>query len=168
MVVAKPLAAGLPLGAILTSEAVAHRVSPGLHGTTFGGGPLACAVAVAVIDFMEREHLLEHVQTVGGYFKQQLQSLASKHPGIREVRGMGLMLAVDLESEELAKSVAAAMMKRRIILNRTSETVLRFLPPYILEKEHVDTAVDALDQILNEYSPTVASSTGAAHFAGGR
>lgn len=165
---AKPLAGGLPLGALLCTEAVSKAMHPGMHGTTFGGGPLACAIAVAVIDFMEREHLLEHVQTVGGYFKQQLQSLASKHPGIREVRGMGLMLAVDLESEELAKSVAAAMMKRRIILNRTSETVLRFLPPYILEKEHVDTAVDTLDQILNEYSPAVASSTGAAHFAGGR
>ncbi len=165
---AKPLAGGLPLGAMLCTEAVSAAMHPGMHGTTFGGGPLSCAVAIAVIDFMEREHLLEHVQQVGGYFKQQLLELAAKHSVITEVRGMGLMLALDLESDVLAKSVAAEMMKRRILLNRTSDTVLRFLPPYILERTHVDTAIAALDEILTEHSPAVASSTQAAASHGGR
>ncbi len=165
---AKPLAGGLPLGAMLCTEAVSAAMHPGMHGTTFGGGPLSCAVAIAVIDFMEREHLLEHVQQVGGYFRQHLQALAAKHSVITEVRGMGLMLAVDLESDTLAKAVASEMMSRRIILNRTSDTVLRFLPPYILERKHVDTAVAALDQILTEHSPAVASSTQTAASHGGR
>ena len=80
---------------------------------------------------------------------------------------MGLMLALDLDSAELAKTVAAEMMARRILINRTSETVLRFLPPYILEKKHVDTAIEALDQILNEHEPATASP-GQLHTAGGR
>jgi acetylornithine/N-succinyldiaminopimelate aminotransferase len=164
---AKPLAGGLPLGAMLCTEAVSTAMHPGMHGTTFGGGPLACAVAIAVIDAMDQSHLLDHVAEVGAYFKHQLETLAASHPSVAEVRGMGLMLAIDLDSAELAKTVAAEMMARRILINRTSETVLRFLPPYILEKSHVDIAIEALDQILNEHEPATAS-TGQLHTAGGR
>ena len=164
---AKPLAGGLPLGAMLCTEAVSAAMHPGLHGTTFGGGPLACAVAIAVIDAMEREHLLDHVTEVGTYFKQQLETVAANHPSVMEVRGMGLMLALDLDSAELAKTVVSEMMARRILINRTSETVLRFLPPYILEKKHVDIAIDALNQILNENEPATASAS-QSHTAGGR
>ena len=146
--VAKPLAGGLPIGAMLCSERAADAITPGMHGTTFGGGPLACAVAIAVIDEMKQSHLLEHVTEVGAYFLDQLRELARQYTCIREVRGKGLMIGVELESEELAKTVAAAMLAQHIILNRTSETVLRFLPPYILEPKHVDLAVAALDRIL--------------------
>jgi len=146
--IAKPLAGGLPIGAMLCNERAASAISPGMHGTTFGGGPLACAVAIAVIDEIRNTHLLEHVTKVGGFFIEQLHALASRHPAIRDVRGMGLMLGIELESEELAKQVAAEMLAQRIIINRTSETVLRFLPPYILEREHVETAIAALDSIL--------------------
>ena len=164
---AKPLAGGLPLGALLCTEAVSAAMHPGMHGTTFGGGPLACAVAISVIDAMEKDHILEHVQNVGSYFKQRLEALASEHASVVEVRGMGLMLALDLDSEELAKTVASEMMNRRILLNRTSETVLRFLPPYILEKKHVDLAIDALHQILREHEPATAIAT-QSHSTGGR
>ena len=145
---AKPLAGGLPLGAMLSTEEAAQGIHPGLHGTTFGGGPLACAVAIAVIDTMEREQMLARIQRVGDYFKEQLTSLAVKHEAIDEVRGMGLMLAIELRSSELAKQVAAKMMERRIVINRTNENVLRFLPPYILEAEDVDQAVSALDEVF--------------------
>ena len=155
---AKPLAGGLPLGAMLCTEAVSTAMHPGLHGTTFGGGPLACAVAIAVIDTMKQTHLLDHVTEVGNYFKQQLQQLATKHDSITEVRGMGLMLAVELDSADLAKAVTTAMMQQRILINRTSETVLRFLPPYILQREHVDIAIAALDQILDEHGPALAAA----------
>jgi acetylornithine aminotransferase/acetylornithine/N-succinyldiaminopimelate aminotransferase len=119
-----------------------------MHGTTFGGGPLACAVAIAVIDTMRSQNMLAHIEEVGGFFKSELESLKQQHECILEVRGMGLMLGIELNSAELAKQVAAQMMERRIILNRTSETVLRFLPPYILEKKHVEMAIDALNEIL--------------------
>jgi acetylornithine/N-succinyldiaminopimelate aminotransferase len=151
---AKPLAGGLPLGAMLCTEEVASAMQPGLHGTTFGGGPLACAVAIAVIDTLKREAMLAHIQDVGGYFRAQLARLAAQHSDIvTGARGLGLMLALELRSADTAKSVAAAMMQRRILINRTSETVLRFLPPYILGKSHIDLAIAALDDILHQHAP---------------
>ena len=151
---AKPLAGGLPLGAMLCTDEVASAMEPGLHGTTFGGGPLACAVAIAVIDTLKRDEMLAHIQDVGGYFRGQLARLAAQHSAsVAGARGLGLMLALELRSAETAKSVVAAMMQRRILINRTSETVLRFLPPFILGKSHVDLAVAALDEILHQHAP---------------
>ncbi len=149
---AKPLAGGIPLGAVLCTEEVARVIHAGMHGTTFGGGPLACAVAIAVIDTMEKDGLLEHAANVGLYFQDQLRGLAERHEAIVDVRGMGLMLAAELDSAELGKKVVAEMLKRHILINCTSDTVLRFLPPYILEKAHVDTAIAALDEILTEHA----------------
>jgi acetylornithine/N-succinyldiaminopimelate aminotransferase len=149
---AKPLAGGLPIGAMLCTERAASAITPGMHGTTFGGGPLVCAVAIAVIDEIRRSHLLEHVQSVGDFFLSELRSLAKKHSAIREARGLGLMVGIELDNEDLAKQVAADMLAQRIILNRTSETVLRFLPPYILERKHVETAIAALDAILTSHT----------------
>jgi len=145
---AKPLAGGIPMGAMLCTDEAARAFTPGMHGTTFGGGPLACAVANTVIDTMQQANMLAHVSDVGSYFHEQLQSLAAKHSAIIDVRGMGLMLGIELNSADLAKSVLEEMMRRRIIINRTSETVLRFLPPYILERKHVNIAISALDDIL--------------------
>jgi acetylornithine/N-succinyldiaminopimelate aminotransferase len=148
--VAKPLAGGLPLGAVLCTEEVARVMHPGLHGTTFGGGPLACAVAVAVFDEIENSGLLAHISETGDSFHAALDELATQHACIVDVRGRGLMLAMELNDAELAKAVLNAMMnEHHILLNRTSETVLRFLPPYILEKHHVDAAITALDATLN-------------------
>ncbi len=146
--IAKPMAGGIPMGAMLCTNEVALAFTPGMHGTTFGGGPLACAVATAVINSIQQDRVLENVLSVGAYFKQQLELLATKHLHVIEVRGMGLMIGLELSSPEIAREVASAMMERRIILNRTSETVLRFLPPYILEEKHVDLAVSAFDEIL--------------------
>jgi acetylornithine/N-succinyldiaminopimelate aminotransferase len=162
--VAKPLAGGLPLGAMLCTEEAARAIHPGMHGTTFGGGPLSCAAALAVFRTIEDEHLLEHVTEIGTYFHEQLNGLAKKHPAIVEVRGIGLMLAAELDSADLAKDVLAGMLDRRILINRTSETVLRFLPPYILGREHVDTAISALDEVLTERAPQGAG----AHTTGGK
>jgi acetylornithine/N-succinyldiaminopimelate aminotransferase len=146
--IAKPLAGGLPIGAMLATERAASAISPGMHGTTFGGGPLVSAVAIAVIDEMRKTDLLQHVTDVGQFFLDELRGLQKKHASVMDVRGIGLMLGIELESEELAKQVAAEMLEQRIILNRTSETVLRFLPPYILEPKHVEIAISALDAIL--------------------
>ncbi len=147
---AKPLAGGLPLGAVLCTEEVARVMHAGMHGTTFGGGSLACAVAVAVIDTIEKENLLAHATAVGDYFQQQLGGLAARHEAIVAVRGKGLMVAAELDSADLAKAMVGEMAKRHILINCTSDTVLRFLPPYILERAHVDTAIAALDEIFSE------------------
>jgi acetylornithine/N-succinyldiaminopimelate aminotransferase len=146
--VAKPLACGLPLGAIVTTQRVASCMHPGMHGTTFGGGPLACAVA---IEFLRAEKkLLKHVRTLGEYFHAALETLDKKHKSIHDVRGAGLMQAVELDSPELAKAVAKQLLQEGIIINRTHETVLRFLPPYVIQKKHVDQLVKALDAALHK------------------
>ncbi len=145
---AKPLAGGLPIGVMLCTEAVAKSITPGMHGTTFGGGPLVCAAAICVIDTIKNDGILENVTEVGTYFMDELRKLGTRHASIREVRGMGLMIGVEIESAELAKDIAAQMFERHIILNRTSETVLRFLPPFLLERKHVDQTIAALDEIL--------------------
>jgi acetylornithine aminotransferase/acetylornithine/N-succinyldiaminopimelate aminotransferase len=158
---AKPLAGGIPMGAVLCTEEVSRAFHPGMHGSTFGGGPLACAVAIAVIDHIEKENLLAHVTEVGDYFQVQLRALAARHSAIVDVRGMGLMVAAELDSAELAKLTVAEMLKRRILINCTSDTVLRFLPPYILERTHVDTAIAAMDEIFTEFA--VAHTVGGHH-----
>ncbi|HEY0759820.1 MAG TPA: aspartate aminotransferase family protein [Acidisarcina sp.] len=159
---AKPLAGGIPLGAMLCSEEAARAIHPGMHGTTFGGGPLACAVALAVLDTIDNDHLLARINQVGDYFRQQLNTLKARHEAIVTVRGMGLMLAAELDSSDLAALVVEKMLDSRILINRTSETVLRFLPPYILEREHVDHAIAALDAILSQHgSPATAAHSGA-------
>ena len=144
--VAKPLAAGLPLGALLTTDRVATGMHPGLHGTTFGGGPLACAVA---IEFLRQlDGLLGHVTKLGKYFLAELEELQAKHASVKAVRGMGLMLAIDIDSADTAKAVVNQLLGKGILINRTHDTVLRFLPPYIIEKKHVDEVVRALDRAL--------------------
>src|ERR1700678_534911 len=145
--VAKPLACGLPLGAVLTTERVASCMHPGMHGTTFGGGPLACAVAIEFL--REEKKLLKHVRALGKYFHASLQALDKQHQSILDVRGAGLMQALELDSPELAKAVARRLLEEGIIINRTHETVLRFLPPYIIQKKHVDQLVQALNSALS-------------------
>jgi len=150
--VAKPLAAGLPLGAILATNEVANAFHPGMHGTTFGGGPLACAVANTFIGQLTSDGMLGHVEELGSYFLARLVELKVKHKVIKEVRGLGLMLAAELKSADVAKSVMKAMLEKGIIINRTADKVLRFLPPYIIQREHVDEVITALDEILKANS----------------
>ena len=165
---AKPLAGGIPLGVVLCTEEVARSFHPGVHGTTFGGGPLACAVAVAVIDAIEKDGLLANATAVGDYFQERLRGLKKKHEAIVDVRGKGLMVAAELDSAELGKRTVTEMLKRHILINCTSDTVLRFLPPFILERAHVDTAIAALDEIFTEFAAgQYAAGEGAAASAGG-
>ena len=141
--IAKPLAGGLPLGAILMTNRVASSMHPGMHGTTFGGGPLPCAVAIEFLNALDE--LLDHVREVGTYFKRQLEELKARHSCIREIRGTGLMLGVELDSADIAKAVVSVLLQNKILINRTHETVLRFLPPYIIREKHVDEVIRALD-----------------------
>jgi acetylornithine aminotransferase/acetylornithine/N-succinyldiaminopimelate aminotransferase len=150
---AKPLAGGIPIGAMLCTDEAARAFTPGMHGTTFGGNPLACAVAIAVIDEIKHSMLLDHTSTTGDYFLNRLRDLQSRHASIVEVRGVGLMIGVELDSDTLAKNILAGMMDHRILINRTHETVLRFLPPYLISKDHVDQTISILDQLLTTHAP---------------
>jgi acetylornithine/N-succinyldiaminopimelate aminotransferase len=145
--VAKPLAAGLPLGAILTTDRVARVLHPGMHGSTFGGGPLACAVAIEFLRILDE--LIGQVREHGKYFRGELDKLKAKHGCVREVRGLGLMLGMELDSTERAKAAVSQMLQRGIIINRTNENTLRFLPPYIVQERHINQVVRALDEVLS-------------------
>ena len=146
LTVAKPLAAGLPLGALLTTNRVASGMHPGMHGTTFGGGPLACAVAIEFLRTLDG--LLDHIRELGDYFRARLEDMHSRHSSIQEIRGLGLMLGMELDSADTAKAVVQQLLQKGILINRTQETVLRFLPPYIIQKKHVDEVARALDSAL--------------------
>jgi acetylornithine aminotransferase/acetylornithine/N-succinyldiaminopimelate aminotransferase len=148
--VAKPLAAGLPLGAILTTDRVARGMHPGMHGTTFGGGPLSCAVASTFLKTLQG--LLPHVREAGDYFHAKLTELGARHDCVRQVRGMGLMLGLELNSPDLAKAVVKTFLQQGILINRTNEAVLRFLPPYIITAKHVNQVIRALDKALSLHS----------------
>ena len=146
VLVAKPLAAGLPLAAMVARREVARAFSPGMHGTTFGGGPLQCRLALKVIELLERPGALEHVQEVGNYFRRQLEKLKAELPVIREVRGTGLIVAIALEVP--GKDVVRQMLEAGFLINCTQENVLRFLPPLIIERQHVDELISGLKPIL--------------------
>ncbi len=154
---AKPLAGGIPMSATLCTNEVARAFHAGMHGTTFGGGPFACAVASAVIDYIEKENLLDHVVEIGDYFQAELTKLAERHPYIIDVRGKGLMIAAELNSADLAKHAVTEMLKNHVVINQTSETVLRFLPPFVFERVHVDTTVAALDKVFTAYTAAQAA-----------
>jgi acetylornithine aminotransferase/acetylornithine/N-succinyldiaminopimelate aminotransferase len=150
VVVAKPLAAGLPLAALIAREEASAAFSPGMHGSTFGGGPLQCRLALKVLEILARPGFLEHVCEVGAYFRAQLEKLRDGLPLIREVRGQGLMVAAELAVP--GKSVVRQALEAGFLMNCTQETVLRFLPPLIIERRHVDNLIAALRPILASLS----------------
>lgn len=145
-VVAKPLAGGLPLGAILTTEAIASRVSPGMHGSTFGGGPLACAVALEFLSIIEDEKLLENVRLRGEELREGLTKLASQFDFIREIRAEGLMIGIEL-SVDGAPFVAEAM-RHGLLINCTHDFTLRLLPPFIITRAQVREFLKLFHEVL--------------------
>ncbi len=146
VVVAKPLAGGLPLGAILAREPVAEAFSPGLHGTTFGGGPLICAVALEFLKTVEKEKLLEHIRARGTELREGLQHLQKKYGFIREVRGQGLMLGVELSVE--GGPYVTEALRRGLVINCTHDYTLRLLPPFIVTSRQVREFLDKLETVL--------------------
>ena len=144
--VAKPLAGGLPLGAILAKEKFAAAFSPGIHGTTFGGGPLVCAAALEFLTIVEEGNLLANVRERGEELKSGLARLAGKFDFVREIRGEGLMLGMEL-SMEGAPYVQRAF-RRGLLINCTHDRILRFLPPFIIRARHAKKFLAKLEIIL--------------------
>jgi acetylornithine/N-succinyldiaminopimelate aminotransferase len=146
VLIAKPLAAGLPLGAILTTEDVASRVSAGMHGTTFGGGPLACAVALEFLKIVEDEELLENIRARGSELREGLTKLATRFDFIRDVRGEGLMVGVELSIE--GGPFVSEAMQRGLLINCTHDFTLRLLPPFLITKAQVREFLKLLELVL--------------------
>jgi predicted acetylornithine/succinylornithine family transaminase len=146
VVAAKPVACGIPLGFIVANEKAAASIKPGMHGTTFGGGALACRVALEFLDMLDE--LLPAIQRVGGYFHVTLNELARKHGVVKEVRGFGLMLGMELNVP--GKQAVLDAMAEGLLINCTHDTVLRFLPPYIVTEKEVDQAVKIMGKVLTK------------------
>ena len=147
-VIAKPLAGGLPLGAILARQSFAEGFSPGLHGSTFGGGPLACAVALEFLSTIEDEDLLENVRQRGAQLRAQLVKLAADFEFIREVRGEGLIVGIELAVE--GKPYVEAALREGLIINCTHDCVLRLLPPFIVNERQVNACTQLLWHVLSK------------------
>jgi predicted acetylornithine/succinylornithine family transaminase len=146
MVAAKPLACGIPLGVVVANEKAAAAIRPGMHGSTFGGGPLACRAALEFLEILDE--LLPSIRRVGVYFHEQLQALGAKFKFVREVRGFGLMLGMDLTIP--GKQIVLDAMADGLLINCTHDTVLRFLPPYIATEKEVDRALRILRRALSK------------------
>lgn len=146
---AKPLAGGLPLGSVMCNEKAAAMIGPGAHGSTFGGGPLATRTALEFLDVMTE--LLPMIKEHGTYFTRRLGELAMKHESVVGPRGKGLMLGLELK--EPGAWVIPAAQERGLLLNCTAGKILRFLPPYIIERRHIDQAFTILDDVLTAGAP---------------
>ena len=156
VVAAKPVACGIPLGFIIANAKAAAAIKPGMHGTTFGGGPLACRVALEFCGMLDE--LLPAIQRTGGYFHVRLNELARKHSFIKEVRGFGLMIGVELTVP--GKQLVLDAMADGLLINCTHDTVLRFLPPYIVTEKEIDLALRILGKLFGKMQEH-AGSTGA-------
>lgn len=152
--IAKPIAAGFPLGAFLAKEEFATAIHAGQHGTTFGGGPLACRIGLEYFSIVEEENLLTQVRNVGGYLQQQLQDLVGKYGAARETRGRGFIQGLVLDVP--ARPFVEQGLAEGVLFNVTQDTVLRFLPPFLLEQKHVDKGIKVLKKLLGKKRTSLA------------
>ena len=149
MTLAKPLGGGLPIGATLAKEGAASCFEPGDHASTFGGNPLVCASALAFLKVIEEENLVEKARQRGEYFKNKLEELKKNFPFIKEIRGKGIMIGVELKFE--GKDIVNKCREEGLLINCTSKNVLRFLPPLIIEENDIDQAVNILHRVLSKF-----------------
>jgi acetylornithine/succinyldiaminopimelate/putrescine aminotransferase len=146
MTLAKPLAGGLPLGAILLSEKVAKYIKPGHHGSTFGGGPLVSKVATFVLEKLLDPDLLLNVNRMGLMIKNKLVDLQKKYPIIKEIRARGLMIGIALDTD--IQTVIQSCQKQGLLVCKAGQNTIRFVPPLIITEEHVNQALDIFEQAL--------------------
>ncbi|MFZ0035618.1 MAG: aspartate aminotransferase family protein [Sedimentisphaerales bacterium] len=145
---AKALGGGVAIGAMMAKEEMAAKLVPGKHASTFGGNALACAAAIAVIEAIEEDNLLENAVELGRYAKEKLNELKQKHFIIDHVRGIGLMIGVQLKAS--GKEIVNKCLEKGLRINCTNESVLRFMPAMIVTKEQIDEAINILDGVLSE------------------
>lgn len=149
MTLAKGLASGVPIGAILAKDRAAV-FSPGEHGSTYGGNPLACAAGYATLKYIIDHNIAGHVMQVGQYFMAGLQKLQQKYPFVTGVRGRGLLTAMEFNTD-IGKSVVTACMEQGLLVNRVKPNAVRFMPPLIIGNKEVDQALAILDKVLSVF-----------------
>ncbi|MBW1901465.1 MAG: aspartate aminotransferase family protein [Deltaproteobacteria bacterium] len=148
MTLAKALGNGLPIGAMLATEALSQVFGPGSHATTFGGTPLVTAVSKAVLKSLLEDGWLENCREMGNYMKEKMENLARKHTFVKEVRGLGLILGMELDRP--GGPIVDACIKEGFLINCAHDTVLRFLPPLIVGKKEIDLLIETLDRVFDQ------------------
>ena len=147
MTLAKSLGGGLPIGAMVASKKFADVLKPGMHASTFGGSPIACSAALAVFEAIKNERLLLNTETMGEYLFQKLSELKKKYPVIKEIRGKGLMIGVELTIE--GKDIVEGCFREKLLINCAHGNVLRIMPAMIVTKNQIDTSVGILDKVMS-------------------
>ncbi len=148
MCLAKPFAGGLPIGITVAKEDVMSSLKIGEHSTTFSGSPLVCAAGYAAIDVLVKDKLAERAESIGAYFKAKLEELQAKYNIVKEIRGLGLMLGMELRYD--VRSIILRTMEKGVLILDAGRNVLRFLPPLVIEKEQIDKVVAVLDEVIGE------------------
>lgn len=146
MTLAKSLGSGFPIGAMVAKKEIADTLQPGMHATTFGGSPLACAAAIATFEAIEKEKLINNAVIIGSHLAKKLNELKKKHSIIREVRGMGLMMGMELSIE--GKTIYEECLKKKLLINCTQGNVLRMMPPLVVKEKEINRAIQILDEVL--------------------
>ncbi|MBN2073870.1 MAG: aspartate aminotransferase family protein [Actinobacteria bacterium] len=149
LVVAKSLGGGMPAGAMISTDRISKSFSPGIHGSTFGGNAASSSAGIAVIDYILKHDLPGRAKELGSYFMGKLERLKEKYPLVREVRGMGLMIAIEL-NKPLADEIVRSALKDGLVLNKVSDSTLRFLPPLVIKKSHIDILLRWLNNKIRE------------------
>lgn len=146
MTLAKPLGGGMPIGATLAKEKIASFFEPGNHASTFGGNPVVCSAALAFLKVLEEENLVERARKKGEYFREELEKLRETFSFIKEIRGKGLMIGLRLTFP--GKNMVEKCREEGLLINCTTDNVLRFLPPLIVEKKDIDEAIEILKEVM--------------------
>jgi acetylornithine/LysW-gamma-L-lysine aminotransferase len=157
MCLAKPFAGGLPIGITVAKENIMSSLKVGEHSTTFSGSPLVCAAGCAAIDALLEEELADKASVNGKYFKSQLETLQQKHKIVKEVRGLGLMLGMELRYD--VHNVILKVLDKGVLVLDAGRTVVRLLPPLVIEKAQIDKVITVLDSVLGEEENERSGST---------
>jgi acetylornithine/N-succinyldiaminopimelate aminotransferase len=148
MTLAKTLGGGLPIGAVVASKKVSDILKAGMHASTFGGSPLVCAASLAVFKAIEKERLLSNVLKMSDYLFEKLNILKNRYPVIKQIRGMGLMIGVELNMQ--GRQIVEMCFEKKLLINCTQDNVLRLMPALIVKKKEIDRAIDILDEVFSK------------------
>ncbi|MEJ2114970.1 MAG: aspartate aminotransferase family protein [Gammaproteobacteria bacterium] len=152
LVTAKGLGNGVPIGACLATKEVAELFAPGSHGSTFGGNPLACRAAITTLETIENNHLIDNAASLGSYIVNELEAKLSSSPLIKEIRGKGLMIGIELSVP--CMELVNSCLEHKLLINVTAERVIRLLPPLIFDKSNADTMINILVNCIEDFSTT--------------
>ena len=150
LVVAKSLGGGMPIGAIVSTDEISSVFTPGSHGSTFGGNAASCAAGCAVIDYLLKNDLPGRAEVLGKYMMSKLLKLKKKHNIIKDVRGMGLMIGMEL-TKPVTEGIVKNALTDRLVLNKVSDSILRFLPTLVITRKNIDSLIDWLGVNISRY-----------------